>query len=135
MRNDQLAATIITILLAVFAYWSTLRRDRLSKKRDLRTQYLIEAYRRLESAGNRVDQTPEVARSLESAVADIQLFGSQEQVKLSTAFALEFSKNGHASLDTLLESLRTDLRKELDLGDAGGRVTYLRVVDRRGPKS
>ena len=135
MRNNEFAATIITILLALFAYWSTLKRDRLSKKRDLRTQYLIEAYRRLESAGNRSDQTSEVARSLESAVADIQLFGSQEQVRLSRAFALEFSANGHASLDALLESLRTDLRKELDLGDAGSQITYLRIVDRGRSKS
>lgn len=130
MRNNEFAATVITVLLAFFAYWSTLKRDRLSKKRDLRTQYLIEAYRRLESAGNCSDQTPEVARSLESAVADIQLFGSREQVTLSRAFALEFSANGHASLDALLESLRTDLRNELDLGDAGSQITYLRIVDR-----
>jgi len=41
---------LLTALLALVGwgvgYWSTLRRDRLSKKRDLRTQYLIEAYRR-----------------------------------------------------------------------------------------
>jgi Na+/phosphate symporter len=127
---------LLTVLLALVGwgvgYWSTLRRDRLSKKRDLRTQYLIEAHRRLESAGNRSTNTSQWAHELESAVADIQLFGSSEQVRRARTFALEFAEHGHAALDELLESLRIDLRKELDLVVAEDCITYLRIgLDRK----
>jgi hypothetical protein len=50
---------------------------------------------------------------MESAFADIQLFGSKKQVQLVEDFASEFSKANSALLDPLLNSLRQDLRKEL----------------------
>jgi hypothetical protein len=109
------------------AYWSTVRRDRLSKQRDLRTQYLIEAYRRLESAGNRTTTSPEIVEALESAVADIQLLGSPEEAKLAREFGLNFAAQGRASLDPLLESLRASLRSELKLPGHLGPLTYLRI--------
>jgi hypothetical protein len=129
MKIDQLAPLAITVLLSLIgwyiAYWTTVRRDRLSKKRDLRIQYLIDAYRRLESAANR---TNAVMEGLESAVADIQLLGSPEQVRLAREFALEFAAAGGAGLEDLLESLRADLRRELDLRDPATRIIHLRIV-------
>jgi len=71
--------------------------------------------------------TLENEQALESAIADIQLFGSQTQTHLARSFALDFAQNGQANLDSLLESLRTDLRQELKLGPALGKVTYLRI--------
>jgi hypothetical protein len=129
MKIDQLVSIGITVLLSLLgwyiAYWTTVRRDRLSKKRDLRIQYLIDAYRRLESTANRNNA---VMDGLESAVADIQLFGSPEQVGLVREFAIKFAADGGASLEDLLESLRGDLRKELELGDAAARIVHLRIV-------
>jgi hypothetical protein len=114
MKMDQLPSMAITVLLAALgwyiAYWTTVRRDRLAKKRDLRIQYLIEAYRRLESATNRTNAATE---DLESAVADIQLFGSPKQIILVREFSTQFAAEGGAGLKELLESLRADLRKEL----------------------
>ena len=102
MKMDQLAPLAITVLLSSLgwyvAYWTTVRRDRLSKKRDLRIQYLIDAYRRLESVANR---TEAVMEGLEIAVADIQLFGSLEQVRLAREFAVEFAAAGGAGLEDL----------------------------------
>lgn len=47
---------LMTILLAFagwwIGYWTSLRRDRAAKKRDLRIEYLIEAYRHLEGASS-----------------------------------------------------------------------------------
>jgi hypothetical protein len=132
MKPDQIVTVLISALLAVLgwlvAYVSTIRRDRLTKQRDLRTQYLLDAYRRLEGAGNRRNPSADEEKALESAVADIQLLGSAEQVQLARIFALEFAKNGQASLDPLLESLRLDLRSELALATIDERITFLRIV-------
>jgi hypothetical protein len=134
MNSENLLTIFITLILTSAGWYVAVRRDRLSKKRDLRTQYLIEAYRRLESAGNRSGPSPELEESLESAVADIQLFGSPEQLALSKQFALEFAASGRSSLDALLESLRTDLRRELELGTAPERITYLRITHEKASK-
>jgi hypothetical protein len=137
MKSDQVITVAISITLAILGwfvgYLTTIRRDRLSKQRDLRTQYLLDAYRRLEGAGNRHDPGHDDARALESAIADIQLLGSPEQVRLARNFALEFADGGSASLDPLLESLRLDLRKELALPPLAEGITYLRIV--QGPRS
>lgn len=100
------------------------------ERRDLRTQYLLDAFRRLEGAGNRSEPTREDEKALESSVADIQLLGSPEQVQLARQFALDFARDGRASLDPLLESLRAELRKELGLGPLDHSITFLRIVRR-----
>jgi hypothetical protein len=120
MKIDQLASMVIAAIALLLgplgwyiAYRTTVRRDQLAKKRDLRIQYLIDAYRRLESAANRTNaQTQE----LESAVADIQLFGSAEQITL------------------VRKSLRADLRKELDLGISPAKIVHLRILPGRARK-
>jgi hypothetical protein len=135
MKIDQLASMVITVLLALLGwyigYWTTVRRDRLAKKRDLRIQYLIDAYRRLESAANRTNASLE---ELESSVADIQLFGSAEQIRLVREFAAKFAADGGAGLTDLLESLRADLRKELDLGVSPARIVHLRITPGKARK-
>jgi hypothetical protein len=107
------------------------RRDRLAKKRDLRIQYLIDAYRRLESAANRTSAEP---ADLESAVADIQLFGSPEQIVLVRKFSAQFAAESGAGLEDLLESLRVDLRKELDFGASPASIVHLRILPGRARK-
>jgi hypothetical protein len=135
MKSDQAVTILVSALLAamgwLIGYFTTIQRDRLSKRRDLRTQNLLDAYRRLEGAGNRREASADFAKALESAVADIQLLGSAEQVHLARRFALEFASEGKASLDLLLESLRRELRMELSLPSLNEPVTFLRIV--RGP--
>lgn len=133
MKIGQLASMVITILLAslgwLIGYWTTVRRDRLAKKRDLRIQYLIDAYRRLESAANRENA---IVEGLETAVADIQLFGSAGQITLVLEFSVKFAAEGGAGLEDLLESLREDLRRELDLGASPARIVHLRIMPGKG---
>jgi hypothetical protein len=132
MKPDQIITILASALLALLGwlvgYIATIRRDRLSKRRDLRTQYLLDAYRRLEGAGNRRQPSPDDEKALESAVADIQLLGSPEQVHFARQFALEFAATGQASLDPLLEALRLELRKELALPPLDEGITFLRIV-------
>jgi hypothetical protein len=103
----------------------TARRDRANKRREQRSGYLIEAYRRLESSTQR--HGPLDASKLESAVADIQLFGSPSQVQLVQEFAAEFAAQRGASLDALLRELRRDLRVELNLESVPDRILHLRI--------
>jgi hypothetical protein len=107
---------------------TTIRRDRLSKKGDLRTQYLLDAYRQLERTANRRELSEDDEKALESAVADIQLLHSPDQVHLARQFALEFAGARQASLDQLLEALRLELRNELSLPPLLEGINFLRIV-------
>jgi hypothetical protein len=77
---------------------------------------------------------PTPRQELESAVADIQLFGSAEQITLVRKFAEEFAAERSAGLEDLLESLRADLRKELDLGISPAKIVHLRILPGRARK-
>ena len=97
---------MLALLGWIIGYIATIRRDRLSKKRDLGTQYLLDAYRRLEGAGNRREPGLDDEKALESSVADIQLLGSPEQVHLARQFALEFARTGSARAPLLILFLK-----------------------------
>jgi hypothetical protein len=139
MALDQPTATIIASfvvgIVAGFGWWVahyfTSKRDVENERRKLRTQYLLEAFRKLETASNRSSESFETDfEKLASAVADIQLLGTLEQVRLAKTFALEFAKNGTASLDELTENLRNELRKELQIEEVRENIVYLRWVKR-----
>ncbi|MBV9405334.1 MAG: hypothetical protein JO211_08310 [Acidobacteriaceae bacterium] len=138
MNPDQALTVTMSALLSAFGwvvgYSTTIRRDRLAKKRDLRTQYLLDAYRQLERTANRREPTEADEKALEGAIADIQLLGSPKQVHLARRFALEFAESRTASFDELLEELREDLRKELSLPPLrANRIQFLRIVRSQSP--
>lgn len=107
------AAVICTICGWFVIHIMTQRRDFINKKKEIRISYLIDAFRRIEDASQRKDN--EKLLQLESAIADIQLFGTKNQVELSRKFAAEFANNHSADAMPLLHNLRDDLRKELNL--------------------
>lgn len=118
-----------TVLVALAGGWLghslSARRDLVNERRKLRVTYLLEAYRRLEDALHRND--PERSHpKWESAIADIQLLGSPEQVRLARTFALGMAVAHTAPLDALINDLRQSLRIELRLPPAGKPVVYLR---------
>jgi hypothetical protein len=131
MNLQILIPLLITTFVAIVGWYVAHRfsvsRDVANKRRELRVQYLIEAYRRLEFAGNR-PLTKEVAVEFEKAVADIQLFGTPRQVELARALALGFAEEGTHPLDPLLNELRQNLREELKLEPVEKRITYLRIA-------
>ena len=67
-----------------------------------------------------------LSRDLESAIADIQLFGSAEQVRLAQAFTRAIARTREGQLASLLAVLRRDLRRELDLDPIAEPPIYLR---------
>ena len=119
----------VTILGWYIAHFFSLRREIASEKRKTRVSFLLEAYRRLENAGNRrIDGNAKLISDIESALADIQLLGTAEQIDLARAFSDDFANNGTASFDPLLYGLRETLRKELDLEPATQSLKILRIT-------
>jgi len=124
----------------VVVHGLTVRRDRANKRRELITQYLVEAYRRLERATGRDDPRTMYdvnawVCDLETSIADIQLFGTPKQVTLIQKFAIEFNSNFRSpegvSLDELLADLRRELRKELGLEPVPNTFKFLRLSPRQ----
>ena len=111
-----LFSAAIIIVGWIVAHRFNLKRDTLAKRRDLRIQYLLNAYRRLEDTANRpLDSLPDAKRAFESAVADIQLLGTREQIEALLKYMNQFTKEGGGNIDPVLKLLRDDLREELSL--------------------
>jgi hypothetical protein len=106
-----------------------LRREIAAEKRKTQVAFLLEAYRRLEDSGHRsLHKGSEHIAKIESALADIQLLGTPEQVALAQNFMMEFSKTRNGTFDPLLRSLRQTLRHELDLEVVDEKLKFLRIV-------
>ncbi len=112
------------------------KRDKKNKQRDIRFNYLISAYRTLADSSKR-KPSPEYNRKMESALADIQLFGDEQQIEMANKFMNEYeekSKNAKGvtfeiSIDPLLKEFRNNLRKELNLFAINENVRWFRPVD------
>ena len=130
MDTDYLKI-IVTITLAVigwiFAHYFSNKRAIASKRRGIVTEHLIKAYRILTSEISQREHTPERKKNLENILSDIQLFGSLEQVKLAKTLANEIVSTSEYELDPLINSLRSDLRTELNLEYVKGNVVWLRL--------
>lgn len=126
------AQLLVTVVVALSGGWLghhlAGRRDLLHERRKLRVAYLLEAYRKLEDAGNR-DEPIRTWPLFESAIADIQLLGSPVQVELARRFAIDMAQHHTALLDPLVNDLRNSLREELELPEVRETVVYLRFYD------
>jgi hypothetical protein len=112
------------------AHYFNSQRDLRSKRREIRVDYLIRAYRRLEAGACRgpIDAS-DYGRDFESAIADIQLFGTNDQVRLAKEMAAAIAEHTKgASAGPLLLSLRDALRKELDLGAINEQPIHFRLI-------
>jgi hypothetical protein len=117
MGTISLIISVLALVTSIASWYIThflsRKRDLLNKKKEIRIQYLITAWQHLESSSNR--DNDKYLSDLEKAIADIQLFGTLKQIQLSKAIVCEFADKKRCSLDKLLQELRDDLRKELDL--------------------
>lgn len=109
-------AAVVAIVGWGVAHRLGIIKDQQTKQRDMRIQFLLEAYRRLESAANRPEAGKDEQDKFESALADIQLLGTKSQIEELMRFLTEWnSSGGGASINPLLELLRDHLREELKL--------------------
>ena len=123
----QLLTVIVALLGWLCVHQLTAWRDRVNQKRQLKTEYLINAYRRLANSANRppTKDSP-YFRDMESAISDIQLFGDGKDIEHVKEFLNEFSNKGQASLDPLLSKLRSKLRKELNYEEVTEKISWFR---------
>ena len=131
MNWNLLAPLLVTVAVATVGWFMvhvlSSRRDRLNKRHEQRIGYLIEAYRRLESCTNRREKLD--FAKLESAIADVQLFGTVRQVQLVQSFMQEYAAKGETTLDAILQDLRRDLRMELNLESVPDQIYHMRWVE------
>lgn len=104
----------------------TQRRDLENKKKDLRINYLIEAWKKLEYASNRNINEEEFIEFMEKPIALIQLFGTNTQIKYAEQIANAIKVEGNANLNKILEDLRSDLRNELNIEKTDTKLLMIR---------
>lgn len=121
-----LITAMVTIVGWHISHRFAVRRDLVNKRRELRTRYLIDAYRRLMKSSNH-PRLYEVGDEVSGAIADIQMFGNNEQATLAKKFVFEMAEKRTASLDELLISLRDEFRREFLLPELQGRLCWLRI--------
>jgi len=125
-----LVTTVVAIGGWIVAHYFTSRRDLKNKRREIRSDYLVQAYRRLEAGACRgpIDATSDYGKDFESAVADVQLFGTEDQIRMAKDLATSIAEHRKdASAGTLLLSLRDALRQELDLGTVNEEPIHFRL--------
>lgn len=136
--NWQLLGPLLVTTLAATAGWFVVNyltsvRDLRNKAREVRLQYSIAAYRHLEAAASRDlassnDCSNDYLAGFESAIADIQLFGNDDQIRLAKKLSLAIAEHSpSASTGPLLLSLRNELRGQLGLEPANEEPIHLRL--------
>lgn len=124
MNNDLIIQCIITVIGWIVVYIFAIRQNTQIKKKEVTIKYLIQAWGKLEKASNRKDNRYNT--EIETAIADIQLFGTKRQIELAQQFAEEIARNKESSTLELLVLLREDLRKELKLDRVPRKFKFLR---------
>jgi len=120
-------AVVILIPTTIFAYWQVKKNDFENKKREIVLNYQIEVYRKLALAVQRDPiKGSQYFRDLESAVADIQLFGTKTQNETLQKFLDQWQKESMGDLDSILSDIRDELRKELGFEEIKERVKWFR---------
>jgi hypothetical protein len=123
-----LSTGLIAVFGWIIGHYFTSKRDITNKRRELTIQHLIGAYRILTNEISHRVLTNDTRTKLESIVTEIQLFGSEEQVNLVKKLANDVASGKEYELDPLINSLRRDLRKQLDLKEVESNVTWLRFT-------
>lgn len=124
MNNDLIIQCIITVIGWIVVYIFAIRQNIQIKKKEVTIEYLIQAWGKLEKASNRKGNRYNT--EIETAIADIQLFGTKRQIELAQQFAEEIARNKESSTLELLVLLREDLRKELKLERVPRKFKFLR---------
>ncbi|PRB06130.1 hypothetical protein CQ046_02875 [Chryseobacterium sp. MYb7] len=130
MNLQLLLPLLITSLTTIIGWFMlhrfTQRRDLENKKKDLRINYLIEAWKKLEYASNRNINEEEFIEFMEKPIALIQLFGTNTQIKYAEQIANAIKVEGNANLNKILEDLRSDLRNELNIEKTDTKLLMIR---------
>ena len=121
-------AALIAVLGLGITHKLTSKRDLVAEKRKIRTNFMIEAYRKLENGSCRGPDQEKYSDQFHAAIADVQLLGSPSQVEVARKIAVALgSGSGNAiTINELLNALRSELRDELGLPQVDSELVILR---------
>ncbi len=119
-------SAFVALLVVTLGHAFTVRRERQNRRQEQRIDYLISVYRAF-CKGNNHPRLHEVADDIEQAIADVQLFGTPEQVRLVQQFADELAARQEAPLNDILIELRDSLRVELGADPLPRRHVWLKI--------
>ncbi len=134
MNWDPIITGAVTITGWYVLYVISKDRDLKNKEKEIRINYLIEVWRKLNHILNRNEIKPEnineVIQALEQVTTDIQLLGTSKQISLVRDFLYNLNeyKTKNVNLDDLLSELRHDLREKLGLEKIDGKVIFPRFT-------
>jgi hypothetical protein len=127
---------LVTIIIAalgwIIVHYFNTKRDRTLKRRELVTSHLINSYKVLTIDITQREANTERDLKLESVIAELQLFGSEEQIRLTKKLVDDIHNKSGFLMDDLINNLRNDLRDELGLSLIQGNVRWLRF-DKKNP--
>ncbi|HVW95182.1 MAG TPA: hypothetical protein VHA56_04395 [Mucilaginibacter sp.] len=130
MDITDIIKTTITVTIAVFgwitAHYFSSKRDRTLKRREIISKHLIDTYKILAYEIVQREYSEEMIKKLELPLAELQLFGTKYQIDLAKKLAYDIEKGGDIDLNNLVNNLRTELRKELDLEAIEENIVFLR---------
>ena len=100
-------------------------RDRENKLRDVKIDYLIQAYTTITDAVVNGLYEEQYLPQLNKAWSQIQLVGSSEEIRLAHEMMAEMNSKNYGDANELLKQLRDDLRKSLNLEYEDSDITHL----------
>lgn len=125
-------STTVVIIGWIATHYFNLSREIRSKQRETTVKFLIEAYQKLvflsydfKHGKQGEDEHLQRVGELQLVMLNIQLFGSSEQISLAKDVLNSISDKQHCEVSKLLDMLRNDLRKELQLDMATERLLFL----------
>lgn len=132
--NSQLLIPLLVTATVTVAGWFTAHRlsawrDRVNSQREERLHHLVTAYQTLAQIRGH-DRAWDLGALIRQAIADIQLFGTEEQVKYVVAWieaAMQKKNIAIDELDLLVESLRGDLRSELGMKAVRSKIWWVKI--------
>lgn len=125
-----LVTTIVAFGSGWLGHYFSARRDIANERRKQRIAFLLDAYRRLEAAASRAARTEANDQAFESAIADIQLLGNNEQIEATNDFLHRYEQTKSGSVDRILHILRQELRAELELPNEVASAKIFRFVEK-----
>jgi hypothetical protein len=123
-----LATAVVAMVGWIVVHRLNAERDLRNKRLELRSRYLLDIDRKLErSCGKPV--TREMADDIEIALADLQLLGSTEQVKLAREYIDRYGNQslGGINVGPIMEDIRNSIRGELGLERTERPVNHFRL--------
>ncbi len=127
-------STVIAVVGWIVGHYFNSRRDATANRKRIVTDYQINSYRKLNAFAcalvTSAEGTQSLADDINSAVGDIQLFGTHKQIQLVKSISEQISKTKTVpcqQLTELLLNLRDSLRIELDLVSIEAPIAHLHI--------